>query len=194
MSKEPWTERIRDYAEITDIGPILRRYFVIGAFDGALTILGIILGAFVAGASDEHRSLVLAMSFSAAIALAISSTVGAYEAERIEKKITQISMERAMLSEMSEMHKDAFQFAALASASIHGVAPLVAGLLPVVPFLFLPFADAALWSIIITLAGLFVMGAYMGRMAKEHLIMSGMRLVVAGLATAVILWLIGGRP
>ncbi len=194
MPTQPLRARIRDYSEITNVGPILRRYFVIGAFDGALTILGIILGAFVAGASEHEKSLILAMSFSAAIALAISSTVGAYEAERIEKKIAQMSMERAMLSEMSEMHKDAFQFAAIASAVVHGIAPLVAGLVPVVPFLLLPFADAALWSVAITLAGLFVMGVYMGRLAKEHVFVSGMRLVVAGLATAIILWLIGGHP
>jgi len=194
MPTQPLRARIRDYSEITNVGPILRRYFVIGAFDGALTILGIILGAIVAGAGEQHRSLVLAMSFSAAVALAISSTVGAYEAERMEKKIAQLSMERAMLSEMSEMHKDAFHFAAIAGAITHGLAPLVAGLVPVVPFLLMPFASAALWSIVITLAGLFLIGAYMGRLAREHMLVSGMRLVVAGLATAIILWLIGGHP
>lgn len=183
--------KLKEYSEITKVGPILRRYFIIGAFDGALTVLGIILGAIVAGAGEEHRSLVLAMSFSAAIALSISSLVGAYEAERVERKINQTTLEHAMLAELGETHKDAFAFASLASAAVHGVAPLIASLVPVVPFLFMSFVDAVWISIIITLSFLFAMGAYMGRMAKEHAIFSGLRFAAAGLVTAIILWLLG---
>jgi len=194
MPPESLMTKLREYSEITNVGPILRRYFVIGAFDGALTVLGIILGAVVAGAGETHRSLVIALSFSAAIALAISSFVGAYEAERVERKMNQMSLERAMLSELSETHKDAFTFAALLGAGVHGIAPLIAALVPVVPFLFLPFGDAVWVSIILTMGGLFVMGAYMGNLAKEKVIFSGMRFVAAGLVTAIVLWLIGGRP
>lgn len=194
MPPESLMTKLREYSEITNVGPILRRYFVIGAFDGALTVLGIILGAVVAGAGETHRSLVIALSFSAAIALAISSFVGAYEAERVERKMNQMSLERAMLSELSETHKDAFTFAALLGAGVHGIAPLIAALVPVVPFLFLPFGDAVWVSIILTMGGLFVMGAYMGNLAKEKMIFSGMRFVAAGLVTAIVLWLIGGRP
>ena len=194
MPREPWRVRWREYSEITNIGPILRRYFVIGAFDGALTVLGIIFGGIVAGATEEHRNLVLAMSFSAAIALAASSLVGAYEAERVEKRITQMSIERAMLSEISETHRDAFMFAARAGAIVHGVAPLIAGLVPVIPFLFLPFSTATWTSFIITFSGLFAMGAYMGTLAKEQVIVTGTRFVIAGLATALLIWLLGGKP
>ncbi len=194
MPPESLMTKLREYSEITNVGPILRRYFVIGAFDGALTVLGIILGAVVAGAGEAHRSLVIALSFSAAIALSISSFVGAYEAERVEKKMNQMSLERAMLSELSETHKDAFTFAAVLSAAVHGIAPLIAALVPVVPFLFLSFNDAIWVSIIITMGGLFVMGAYMGNLAKEKVIFSGMRFVAAGLVTAIVLWLLGAKP
>ncbi len=191
MPRDPLRSRIREYSEITSVGPIVRRYFIIGAFDGALTILGVILGAIVAGAGEEDRSLILAVSFSAAVALAISSLVGAYEAERVEKKIDQMSMEHAMLSEMSETHKDAFRFATIVSAGVHGIAPLVAGLVPVIPFLFMDFHSAAWVSIVITFAGLFAMGAYMGTLSREKILFTGLRFVVAGLGTAIILWLLG---
>jgi predicted membrane protein (TIGR00267 family) len=194
MARSPLKMRIQEYSEITKVGPILRRYFIIGAFDGALTVMGIILGAIVAGAGEEHRNLVLAMSFSAAIALSISSLVGAYEAERVERKINQTTLEHAMLAELGETHRDAFAFASLASAGVHGIAPLIASLVPVIPFLFASFADAVWISIAITLALLFVMGAYMGRMAKEHMMFSGLRFVAAGLVTAIILWLLGATP
>jgi len=194
MARSPLKTRLKEYSEITKVGPILRRYFIIGAFDGALTVLGIILGAIVAGAGEEHKGLVLAMSFSAAIALSISSLVGAYEAERVERKINQNTLEHAMLAELGETHRDAFAFASLASAVVHGVAPLIAALVPVIPYLFMSFVDAVWISIAITLAFLFVMGAYMGRMAREHMVFSGLRFVAAGLVTAIILWLLGATP
>ncbi|MEM2900240.1 MAG: hypothetical protein QXT63_05565, partial [Thermoplasmata archaeon] len=37
-------DRLDYYDELTDWKSISRRYFVIGAFDGALTILGVVLG------------------------------------------------------------------------------------------------------------------------------------------------------
>src|SRR3989304_4102996 len=125
-------ERWREVAEITNVGPIARRYFVIGAFDGALTVLGIVIGAATtledAPASSQF---VVIVSFAAAVALAISSTVGAYEAERVEKKMRSHSIERAMLVELSREHKSAFRAAALYSAGVHGIPPMLPAPLPI---------------------------------------------------------------
>src|SRR3990170_1738609 len=120
MDIHAWRRRIRDYSDITNLGPIIRRYFVIGAF--------------VAGVTEETKYVILFASVSAAIGLAVSSTVGAYEAERVESKLDQRTIERAMLSKISEEHRDAFRFAAFLSAFVHGIAPLIAALLPLLPF------------------------------------------------------------
>lgn len=191
MDLHAWRRRIRDYRDITNVGPIIRRYFVIGAFDGALTILGVIVGATVAGATEDHRGILLLTSVSAAIGLAVSSAVGAYEAERIEKKLDQWTLERAMLSKMSEEHRDAFRFAAFLSATVHGIAPLIAALLPLVPFLFFDIRTAALAAIVVTLALLFVIGAYLGSLVRERFFFTAFRFVAAGLATALVLLLLG---
>src|SRR2546427_3999582 len=66
MDFRAWRRRIREYDEITNVGPIVRRYFVIGAFDGALTVLGIIIGAVGAGATEAHKPLILSASVGAA--------------------------------------------------------------------------------------------------------------------------------
>ncbi len=192
MERPPWRQRIKEYSEITDLGPIARRYFVIGAFDGALTILGIIVGATAAGVGEQERAIVLTASLSAAIALAVSSAVGAFEAERVEKKLDISSLERAMLTRLSEEHKGAFRFAAYTSAIVHGVAPLIAALPPVVPFLFLPFDSAAIVALVVTLIFLFIMGAYLGSLVRERIVVTGLRFIAAGLATAFILWLLKG--
>lgn len=195
MERAPWRQRFKEYSEITDLGPIARRYFVIGAFDGALTILGIIVGAAASGAGDAQRAIVLTASVSAAIALAVSSAVGAFEAERVEKKLDIGTLERAMLTRLSEEHKGAFRFAAYASALVHGVAPLIAALPPVVPFLLLPFQEAIPAALVVTLAFLFVMGAYLGNIVRERIVYTGLRFVAAGIVTAAVLWLLrGGAP
>lgn len=195
MERSPWRQRIREYSEVTDLGPIARRYFVIGAFDGALTILGIIVGAAASGIGEPEKAIVLTAAISAAIALAVSSAVGAFEAERVEKKLDIRSLERAMLTRLSEEHKGAFRFAAYTSALVHGVAPLIAALPPVVPFLVLPFQEATTVAVALTLIFLFVMGAYLGSIVRERIAYTGLRFVVAGLATALVLWLLrGGTP
>ncbi len=195
MERAPWRQRFKEYSEITDLGPMARRYFVIGAFDGALTILGIIVGAAASGAGDAQKALVLTASVSASIALAVSSAVGAFEAERVEKKLDIGTLERAMLTRLSEEHKGAFRFAAYASALVHGVAPLVAALPPVVPFLLLRFQEAVPVAVVVTLIFLFAMGAYLGSIVRERLVYTGLRFVAAGVATAALLWLLrGGVP
>lgn len=192
MERPPWRQRVKEYSEITDLGPIARRYFVIGAFDGALTILGIIVGAAASGVGEAEKAIVLTAALSAAIALAVSSAVGAYEAERVEKKLDITSLERAMLTRLSEEHRGAFRFAAYTSAMVHGVAPLLAALPPVVPFLVLPFDTATPVAIGLTLAFLFAMGAYLGSLVRERILLTGLRFVAAGLATAFFLWLLKG--
>ena len=194
MDFRAWRRRIREYDEITNVGPIIRRYFVIGAFDGALTVLGIIIGASAVGATEAHKALILSASIGAAVALAVSSAVGAYEAERVEKKLDIRTIERALLARLSEEHKEAFRFAAIVSALAHGVAPLFAALLPIIPFLFLDVRSATIGAILVTLAILFVIGSYLGHLVRERAIVTGLRFVAAGLGTAVILWLMGARP
>ena len=194
MDLRAWRRRLRDYDEITNVGPIIRRYFVIGAFDGALTVLGIIIGASAFGTLEEHKALVLSASFGAAIALAVSSAVGAYEAERVEKKLDIRTIERAMLARLSEEHREAFQFAAILSAIVHGVAPLIAALLPIIPFVFLDARTATVVAVVITLVILFALGAYLGNLVRERVVVTGLRFAAAGIGTAAVLWLLGARP
>ena len=193
MDIRGWRRRLREYDEITNVRPIIRRYFVIGAFDGALTVLGIIIGASAFGDLEANKALILSASIGASIALAVSSAVGAYEAERVEKKLDIRTIERAMLARLSEEHREAFRFAAILSAFVHGIAPLVAALLPVLPFAFLDARSAVIAAIVITFAILFVLGIYLGNLVRERALVTGLRFVAAGMGTAVLLWFFGAR-
>ncbi len=182
--------RVKMAVEMHDLLPIARRYFVIGAFDGALTIMGVILGAYAAGALTKN--LVLVAGSATAIALSVSSAVGAYEAERIESAIQHKEIERAMLSTVKGTRKESAKAGNLASAFVHGIAPLIASLVPLIPFLLMPEIDAMVFAIVITIGFLFIMGAYLGSLIKEMIFYTGLRFVAAGLITAIIVFLIHG--
>jgi predicted membrane protein (TIGR00267 family) len=183
--------RVKMAVEMHDLLPIARRYFVIGAFDGALTIMGVILGAYAAGALTKN--LVLVAGSATGIALSVSSAVGAYEAERIESVIQHRGLERAMLSTVEGTRKESAKIGNLASAFVHGIAPLIAALIPLIPFFFMPALDAMVVAIVITIAFLFVMGSYLGSLIKEMIFYTGLRFVAAGLVTAIIVFLLHGE-
>ncbi len=188
---------LRSYLKITRSGAIARRYFVIGAFDGALTILGVILGAYVSQGHanpDLARHLILAAGFAAGVALAISSAVGAYEAERVEHMLQHQQIEKAMLRPVEGARVDAMRVSISFSALSHGVAPLVAAFIPLLPFFFVSLDEAVVTAIVMTLGLLFVLGAYLGSLIREMIVYTGLRFVIAGLATAIILIFVGGMP
>ncbi|KUK07063.1 MAG: hypothetical protein XD48_0687 [Archaeoglobus fulgidus] len=113
-------ERIKLYSEMTDIASVSRRYFIIGFFDGVLTILGLIIGSHLSG--EISARLVITAGVATALALGISSSWGAFEAERIEQKIMKDQKEKALLVNSRESTIDrAHRFAAYVSSIIHGI-------------------------------------------------------------------------
>jgi predicted membrane protein (TIGR00267 family) len=189
-------KRLKFHFELTKSGAIARRYFVIGAFDGALTILGVILGAYVAEASVDPvlaKQLILGAGVAGGVALAVSSAVGAYEAERVEHMLSHKNLEKAMLCNVEGERKEAISVSIIVSAFAHGISPLVAAFVPLVPFFFMPLDEAVITGTAVTLAFLFFLGAYLGSLIKEMIVYTGLRFVIAGLATAIALILIGGH-
>ncbi|MCW8893841.1 MAG: hypothetical protein OQL18_11070, partial [Deltaproteobacteria bacterium] len=70
--------------DITRSRSLARRYFVVNGFDGALTMLGIIMGFYV---SDRaNLSIIINSCFGAAIALGMSGLSSAYISESAEQK------------------------------------------------------------------------------------------------------------
>ncbi len=189
-------KKLKSQFELTKSGAIARRYFVIGAFDGALTILGVILGAYVAKVTVDPvlaEQLIVGAGVAGAVALAVSSAVGAYEAERVEHVLSHKHLEKAMLCAVEGTRKEAIGVSIFVSALAHGVAPLVAAFVPLIPFFFMPLDEAVVTGTIITLAFLFALGAYLGSLIKEMIVYTGLRFVIAGLATSIVLILIGGH-
>ncbi|MCJ2532984.1 MAG: VIT1/CCC1 transporter family protein [Candidatus Thermoplasmatota archaeon] len=139
------------------------------------------------------RQLIIAAGLAGGIALAVSSAVGAYEAERVEHILSHKNLEQAMLSSVEGARKEAMTVSIVVSAAVHGAAPMIAAIVPLVPFFFMPLHEAVVTGIVITMMFLFVLGAFLGSLIKEIFIYTGLRFVIAGLATAIVLILIGGH-
>jgi len=182
-------EQITLYTEVTDLASVSRRYFIIGFFDGVLTILGLIIGSHLSG--EISARLIITAGVATALALGISSSWGAFEAERIEQKIMRDQKERALLVNSKESAIDrAHRFAAYVSSIIHGIAPIIGAILPIIPYAFLPLEEAFIAAVTIGFASLFILGAVMGRSAKFNMFVSGFRMFLAGVLTAVVVTLL----
>ena len=75
---------IRFLLNLTHAHKIFRRYFVTNGFDGALTILGMIMGFY--SVPQVSVSVVISACMGAAIALAVSGFASAYLSESAERK------------------------------------------------------------------------------------------------------------
>jgi predicted membrane protein (TIGR00267 family) len=86
------------YIEMTDLGQIARRYFVMNFFDGVLTVLGIVIGSFILflGGSPPTKLEIIIPAFATSIAIGISGITGGYLSERAERKRNIIEMQKAM--------------------------------------------------------------------------------------------------
>ena len=193
--EEAW-EELEEYVEVTNVGEILRRYFAMNAFDGALTMLGFVMGSYVSGLEDAR--IVLAAGLSMSLAMGVSGFVGAFITEKAERERSVRELERIMLTRLDGTVIDrASKIATLLAAIVDACAPAVAALISASPFVLvllrvLEFKVAVYLSIGISLTFLFLLGAYLGRVAGNSSLVYGLYMLAAGLATSVLIGLIGG--
>ena len=88
--------------EISEAGPIIRRYFAMNFFDGVLTALGIVLAGFafwLTAEFDEFRpknGFLFFSGLTTAIAIGISGLTGSHLAESAERSLNVIQMKQVL--------------------------------------------------------------------------------------------------
>ena len=93
-------EQIKFLLHITRTRDIVRRYFVVNGFDGALTMLGLIIGFMVSGTED--LLIIINACLGAAIALGISGLSSAYVSETAERRRALLKLEEAMITDLDQ--------------------------------------------------------------------------------------------
>ncbi|WP_126664307.1 VIT1/CCC1 transporter family protein [Haloterrigena salifodinae] len=175
--------------ENEEVRSISRRYFISNGFDGTLTSIGVVVGAYLSGVSDGLT--VVTIGLGAAVGLGTSGVWSVWEIERAEKQAELIELERAMLTDLEDTavqqrRAGARKINALAS----GIGPLIGILLPLVPFLgqgaVVSMLEATLLAIAVGVCVLFVFGAYLGSISKQNWIVAGVRMGLAGIVVAIL--------
>ena len=177
------------------MGPIARRYFVKNGFDGSMTMLGIIVGSWVIGV--KRPEIIVTAGLGACLAMGISGLFGAYMTEKAERKRDLKALERAMITDLDDsVQDDASSFVSLYAAVVDGGSPILTAVISLLPFTFVLGRFIAIWdayilSFILTLITLFTLGMYLGRIAKENVLLYGVQTLAAGIITVAIALLLG---
>ena len=181
------------------MGPIARRYFFKNSFDGSMTLLGIVVGSWIAGVSSPW--VIVAAGLGASLAMGVSGLFGAYMTERAERERSLKELEESMLTDLNDsIHGDASNFVSVFAALVDGLSPALTAVVSIFPFILsmmglLVIRDAYVLSLTLTQVILFLLGLYLGKTAKANFLkrlLYGAGMVVAGLLVAAVVLLIGG--
>jgi predicted membrane protein (TIGR00267 family) len=188
-------ERLRAALRFSRSHSIVRRYFVVNGFDGALTMLGVITG-FQLGGEAELR-VVIAACLGAAVALGVSGVTSAYLSEAAERRRSLAELEEAMVTDLSaSVHGDAARAVPLLIAAVNGASPVLLSLIIITP-LWLARAGIPLpleplpTAISTAFLCIFGLGVFLGRVGGTSWLLSGIKTLLIALVTVGLILLVG---
>ena len=194
-------KRWKDYINISEVGPIIRRFFVMNAFDGSLTTLGIIMGAFISNNLSmffnwQLIQFVVLTGLATALSMGVSGIWGSYLTEAAEHTKEVYDLEMAMGKKHGTLedtiYAKARRFASIIAAIVDGASPAGAALICMIPFFFalgtnqyvplgiIQNGNAFPTSLVMTFIMLFILGIFLGKISKKNLIISGIKMLCAG--------------
>jgi predicted membrane protein (TIGR00267 family) len=162
-------------------------------FDGALTTLGVIMGAYAAG--HVQTILILTAGMGTSLAMGISGATGAYMAEKAERTRSMKELEDAMFAKLNNSIIERASNAAIYYiAFIDALAPIAASLISLFPFILALFGyllpmEAFYISLILNGITLFILGVFLGRASRSNTILYGGLMVLAGFVTDFVMLL-----
>jgi predicted membrane protein (TIGR00267 family) len=188
--------KIREYSHIAGIAVIARRYLAMNAFDGVLTMIGVLMGNYVAGVRSAH--VVIHTGMATSIAMGVSGLWGAYLTEAAERQRDLAELEKIALADLSRTKIGrASRMAVVIVALVDGLAPFVAASIVLIPLFVAELIGNILISYALALAlaliGLFGLGVFLGHISGRNLVGYGLRTVVAGVVSIALSLLLGGE-
>ena len=192
--KIPSIGTLREYHRIARVGEIVRRYFALNAFDGVLTILGVLVGSYFAKVHDA--AAVITLSFTASFAMGLSGFYGAYMTEHAERKRALAELERSTLTSLEDTEIErASTYATFVVSFVDGASPFVAAAIAISPFFLGGSANITsefYAAFGLAFAELFGLGAFLGVISRERIVYSGIKMVTAGILCMAVGYLLRG--
>jgi predicted membrane protein (TIGR00267 family) len=173
---------LRTYNKIAGIAKITRRYFAINGFDGVITSIGILLGNYIIR-TVEHKNVVIA-GMAVIISLGVSGVWSAYNSEAAERKKELDDLSESTLYGLEEtVISRAQRFATIILSAVNGFSPAVMAFIPLLPFIFgrnIPIEYCYWTGFGLAFLILFGIGIFLGRISRTNLIISGLKMLIAG--------------
>ncbi len=189
-------DQIRFLLRITRTHGIVRRYFVVNGFDGALTMLGLFIGFLIS--TPANLTVIINACMGAAIALGVSGVSSAYLSEQAEQQRSLSKLEDAMVANLQVgAHGKATRWVPMLIALVNGSAPLIISILVIIP-LWLANSGVTLFmpplyiASIIALILIFLLGVFLGRVSNISWLRSGVRTLLIALITILLIYLFAG--
>ena len=179
-----------------DVRSLSRRYFVANGFDGTLTSIGVVVGAYLSGGVEDGLALI-GIGLGAAVGLGTSGIWSVWEIERAETSREREQLESSMLislegTRLTRDLRSEQMVHALAAAS----GPVIGVAVTLSPFLLegtvLTLFQSVVASILLGVLLLGGIGAYMGLISQQRWYVAAVRMGLAGIVVTVISVLLPG--
>ncbi len=185
---------IKDFLSMTEGENILRRYFVMNGFDGALTALGIILGSLIARNFASPEQLILS-GIGASIAMGVSGFWIAYLTEKAERTRERKELEKSMVADLNNTRISKANFwTSIVIGAVDGLSPFIFSLIAITPFFFvlvgLTMQVAYIISISVITVEVIILGLFLGAVSKENKIFYAIKIIPAALLVAGLTFLL----
>lgn len=188
-----WLQQFREYEDIAEVGEIARRYFAMNAFDGVLTMIGVLVGNYSAGV--ESARVVITTGLATSMAIGVSGFWGAYFTESAERKRDLDDLGSYTLTDLNGTKIGrASRAAAIVVSLVDGLAPFLAALIVLSPFFLTSFWGEIYRSYYLSLAmalsALFALGVFLGAISRENIALTGVKMIGAGLLSMLLGYLL----
>jgi len=182
-------DRVREYERIAGFLKIARRALANNAFDGVLTMIGVLMGNYLG--QVRSASTVIQIGIATSISIGVSGLWGAYLAESAERGRELAELERISLTDLGETKIGrASRVAVVVVSLVDGLSPLISSLIVLIPMFLAPWIGDILISYVLCLVTglvcLFGLGMFLGHISGRRLVGYGLRTVVAGVVAIVI--------
>ena len=180
---------VREYERIAGFSKIARRALANNAFDGVLTMIGVLMGNYLGGV--RSAGTVIRIGIATSISIGVSGLWGAYLAESAERGRELAELERMSLTDLGETKIGrASRVAVIVVSLVDGLSPFVSSLIVLIPLFIAPLIGNILLSyalsLVVGLISLFGLGMFLGHISGRSLVGYGLRTVVAGVVAIVI--------
>jgi len=177
-----YIKRIKTYNKIASITKIIRRYFAINGFDGVITIIGVLIGNYIIGVKNYINVVIAGAAI--CISLGISGVWSAYYSEKAERKKEIDDLEKTTLHNLDKtVISYAQNYASKVLAIVNGLSPVLTAFIPMIPFLFGKFIPINICYYLgfgLAFLILFGIGLFLGKISKSNLVISGIKMLFAG--------------